>query len=108
MISEQSMDSDLSAAQVRAARALLAWSQQDLARKASVGSSTIADFERGQRTPVVNNIAAIRKALEDAGITFLAGGAVVGSESAVPAARIAKGIPIRWIDGTDLTNWANR
>src|SRR5258708_9724639 len=105
MSSIRSEDVEFSAAQVRAARALLAWSQQDLARKASVGASTIADFERGQRTPVANNIAAIRKALEDAGIGFLAGGAVVGSAPAVPAARIAKGIPIRWVDGTDLTNW---
>ena len=99
---------EVSAAQVRAARALLAWSQQDLAKKASVGASTIADFERGQRTPVANNIAAIRKAMEDAGISFLTGGAVAHGAPAPPAARIAKGVPIRWVDGTDLTNWANR
>jgi DNA-binding XRE family transcriptional regulator len=37
---------------VRAARALLAWKQGDLARAASVATSTIADFERGQRTPM--------------------------------------------------------
>lgn len=56
--------------QVRAARSLLGWSQQYLASKAGVSISTIADFERGQRSPVPNNALAIRKALETAGIMF--------------------------------------
>lgn len=56
--------------QVRAARSLLSWSQQDLASKAGVAISTVADFERGQRSPVPNNALAIRQALETAGILF--------------------------------------
>ena len=52
--------------QVRAARSLLGWSQQDLAAKAGVAISTIADFERGQRSPIPNNALAIRQALEAA------------------------------------------
>lgn len=98
----------LSPAQIKAARALLAWSQQDLARAANVGASTVADFERGYRTPVVNNAEAMRSALETAGISFLPGGAVVGS---VPTARRSDrpgGIPIRWVDATDLSQWAER
>ena len=71
------MNEPLNPAQVRAARALLAWSQQDLARNAQVGASTVADFERGQRTPVPNNADAMRSALEDAGVKFMAGGAVL-------------------------------
>jgi transcriptional regulator with XRE-family HTH domain len=108
MAMEISESDEVSAAQVRAARALLAWSQKDLATRASVGSSTVADFERGQRTPVANNIAAIRKALEDAGIGFRSGGAVVGGAPAALAASTTQGSPIRWIDSTDLSNWANR
>ena len=49
--------------QVKAARALLAWSQQELATQARVSPSTIADFERDSRTPVANNAQAIRDAL---------------------------------------------
>ena len=37
---------NLTPKQVRAGRALLAWSQQDLAKKAGVAASTVADFER--------------------------------------------------------------
>jgi transcriptional regulator with XRE-family HTH domain len=48
--------------QVRAARSLLHWSQNDLAEKAGVAASTVADFERGQRTPVPNNAIAICQA----------------------------------------------
>src|ERR1700734_1089344 len=94
-------------AQVRAARALLGWSQQDLAKRANVAASTIADFERGQREPVANNLAAIGNALGQFGITFLAGGAIVGPVSRIPKPK-ASGVPIRWIDATDLSHWADR
>jgi DNA-binding XRE family transcriptional regulator len=38
-------------AQCRAARALLDWTQNDLARSAEVGSVTLRQFERGQPFP---------------------------------------------------------
>lgn len=60
--------------QVRTARSLLLWSQHDLADKAGVAVSTVADFERGQRSPVLNNALAIRQALETAGVVFTEGG----------------------------------
>jgi len=63
--------------QIKAARALLGWSQADLAEKAAVATSTLADFERGHRSPVPNNLDAIRSALEAAGISFPPGGAVL-------------------------------
>ncbi|MHA6894542.1 helix-turn-helix domain-containing protein [Ralstonia pseudosolanacearum] len=99
---------DLKPRHVRAARALLAWSQQDLAKAAGVATSTVADFERGHRTPVANNAQAIRGALESAGIRFLPAGAVIGP--AVPHIAPAErpGAPIRWVDAEDLSNWANR
>jgi transcriptional regulator with XRE-family HTH domain len=63
----------INAAQVRAARGMIAWSQRDLARAANVGVSTVADFERGARAPIANNLAAIQRALEVAGIVFIDG-----------------------------------
>ncbi len=68
------IDNALTPAQVRAARSLLQWSQHDLADQAVVAVSTVADFERGQRIPLLNNVLAIRQALEMAGITFIDGG----------------------------------
>lgn len=58
--------------QCRAARALLNISQNDLAEWARVSRATLADFERGIRTPHPNNLAALRRMLEDAGIIFIA------------------------------------
>ena len=60
----------MSPEQVRAARNWLAWTQAELAAKANVGLSTVKDYERGKRTPIANNLEAIEKALEDAGMRF--------------------------------------
>jgi transcriptional regulator with XRE-family HTH domain len=69
-------------AQARAARALLAWSQKDLASAAQVGLSTIADFEREARIPVLQNLMAMRRALEQAGVEFIPVGRAVPDLSA--------------------------
>jgi transcriptional regulator with XRE-family HTH domain len=99
---------DLTPKHVRAARALLAWSQQDLAKSAGVGISTVADFERGSRKPVSSNAQAIRTALEGAGVTFLAGGAVIGPAVPPFAGPAAPGMPVRWVSAQDLAEWGNR
>ena len=57
--------------QVRAARGWLGWSQDDLANAAKVSNSTVRDFEAGRRIPIGNNLAAIRSALELAGMGFV-------------------------------------
>ncbi|RWH76006.1 MAG: helix-turn-helix domain-containing protein [Mesorhizobium sp.] len=57
--------------QCRGARAMLGWSQDELAKAANVARQTIADFERGARLPIANNLASIRRTLEAAGIEFL-------------------------------------
>lgn len=64
----------MSPEQVRAARGWLAWTQAELADRASVGVSTVKSYEAGERTPIANNLAAIKAALEKAGIKFTADG----------------------------------
>lgn len=93
---------------VRAARALLAWSQQDLAKAAGIAVSTVADFERGYRSPIAKNAEAIRDALEGADIHFLPTGAVIGPAIPTITASSHPGIPIRWVTAEDLSDWANR
>jgi transcriptional regulator with XRE-family HTH domain len=61
----------MSPEQSRAARGWLGWSQHDLAKRASVGLSTVKDFENGNRTPIANNLAAIQRALEAEGIQLV-------------------------------------
>ena len=66
---------------IRTARQLLGWSQIALAVRAGVGINQLKNFESGKRAPGVNNLAAIRAALERAGVEFIAenGGGAGGS-----------------------------
>ena len=61
----------ISVGQVRAARGLIGWSQEDLAREAKIGRATLADFESGKREPYSSTLEAIRSALELAGVIFV-------------------------------------
>ena len=45
--------------------------QKELARAASVGESTVIDFERQRREVADRSVAAIRSALEAAGVEFI-------------------------------------
>lgn len=60
--------------QCRMARAALDWSRSELAERAGVGHSTIADFESGRREPYAKTILDIQECLERAGIIFLSTG----------------------------------
>jgi transcriptional regulator with XRE-family HTH domain len=66
----------MSPKQCRAARAWLKWSRLRLADKAGVSFSTVRDFEAGRRVPTADNLKAIRRALEDAGIRFYRRGGI--------------------------------
>lgn len=62
----------ISAAQCRAARALIEMDQAALAAASNISRNTIVAFEKGQRSPNTNNLLAIRAALEAAGVIFVA------------------------------------
>lgn len=60
-------------AQLKAARALLGWSQDRLAQASGVGASTIKRMEtrKGSIGGHADNVWKIQAALEDAGILFI-------------------------------------
>ena len=72
--------------QIRAARALLQWSAQDLADSAGVGIATVRRFETvtGIPTGQVRILTAIQVALEEAGVEF------IGSPDDRPGVRLNK------------------
>jgi DNA-binding XRE family transcriptional regulator len=61
----------LTSEQCRAARALLDWTQDDLAAHAEVSRSTVRGFEGGQHGLQRATATAIRRALEAGGVIFL-------------------------------------
>lgn len=63
--------------QSRAARGLLDWSQTKLAQMSNLSESTVRDFEKGRRIPSVNNLSAMRRAMEDEGVVFQDAGETV-------------------------------
>jgi len=87
-------------AQIRAARALLEWSQEELAGKAGVGLSTVRDVE-SQRRPLDTAAAAqICRALQNAGVIFVPGTATAG-----PGVRFIAGRPHVIRPPTVMTMW---
>jgi len=73
--------------QIRAARALLRWSVEQLAREASLGRNTIkrAEAKDGKTSLTTANELAIRRAFETAGVEFTNG--------EQPGVRLAKAAP---------------
>ena len=64
---------DTTATQLRAARALLAWSAQDLADASGVGVTTIRENELlpGEVTMIRSTVDAIRRAFDSAKVEFI-------------------------------------
>ena len=87
----------IEAAQVRAARALIGWSQTKLAETADVSLSIVERFEAGAPEPIADEaVAKMRAALEAAGVVFIpknGGGAGV---------RMRKGRESKYIGWEDL------
>jgi transcriptional regulator with XRE-family HTH domain len=62
----------LSSSQLRAARALLGWTGQDLAERSGVGVTTLRRYELQEGIPAANTkvLMALKDTLEGAGIEF--------------------------------------
>ena len=79
----------LTAVQIRAARALLGWSQPALAAAAAVSLPTIVRME-GQQGPgrsSATNVHAVQTALENAGVVFIPS----AGDGAGPGVRLKQG-----------------
>ena len=63
----------LTSPQIRAARGLLRWSAEDLAREAALGLATIrrAEGAENETSMTIANDLAVRRALETAGVEFI-------------------------------------
>ncbi len=63
----------LEPAQIRAARALLGWRQEDLSEASGVGTATIQRMEKSHHaiTGYVSTLVRIQEAFEQAGILFI-------------------------------------
>nr|WP_114365269.1 transcriptional regulator [Ciceribacter lividus] len=85
----------ITSGQMRAARALLRWSADDLASAATVGIATIrrAEAEDGHPSTTVANLKSIRTALESAGVEFIpeTGGKGAGVRLAKPSGMSTSG-----------------
>ena len=63
----------------KASRALVGFTQHDLASAAGIAPQTVADFERGARQPHEKNVALIKATFEKLGITYrVNNGVIVG------------------------------
>jgi ribosome-binding protein aMBF1 (putative translation factor) len=70
----------LQANQIRAARALLNWSQNDLVEKTGLSLTTVRRMEDekiGPERSSAGNVATVTKVLEEAGIRFLGTGETI-------------------------------
>jgi len=94
--------------QLKAARALAGWSQKDLAVEANIAQSTVADFERGSRTPHPNNIQSITDAFDRIGILISDKGVTKKSASKTIENLQLMGTPIKLISALDLSTWSDR
>jgi transcriptional regulator with XRE-family HTH domain len=61
----------ITAAQCRAARGLLDWSQQDLADRAGVGIVTVRQIEAGVNEPRRSTLEVVRLAFDAAGVELI-------------------------------------
>lgn len=61
----------ITTAQIRGARGILNWSQQDLSQRTGISATSIGSIENGQTTPRASTLETIRNTLERNGIEFL-------------------------------------
>ncbi|WP_352797887.1 helix-turn-helix transcriptional regulator [Mesorhizobium sp. M0138] len=78
------MKTDILPQQIRAARALIDWTREDLANASGVTVRTLARIESSQTLPRTATLQAISSALEAAGIQF------ISQNGAGPGVRLAR------------------
>jgi transcriptional regulator with XRE-family HTH domain len=66
----------ITTAQIRGARGLLNWTQQDLSERTDISATSIGAIENGQTMPRESTLQAFRKAFEDSGVEFTSGDGV--------------------------------
>lgn len=64
--------------QIRAARALLGWTQQQLADASIISGTALKQLENGSTNPKMSTVTAVKKTLEDAGVEFISASAGKG------------------------------
>lgn len=64
----------ITASQCRAGRALIDWTEDQLAEAARVSVRTVSDFEHERNVPPMTSLQAIEAALLGAGVTLVKGG----------------------------------
>jgi transcriptional regulator with XRE-family HTH domain len=70
----------ITVAQLKAARQLLDWSQDDVACASGVSTEMVVYFERGNLSPTARDLADVRKTLETAGVEFVATAGAPGAK----------------------------
>lgn len=81
---------DMTPAQMRAGRALLNWSQKQLADAARIGLASVNNYERGESDPRMSTIEKAENAMIAAGVVFIAADTQgEGARLAVPSVGVA-------------------
>jgi|SRR6185437_3425155 len=87
-------------AQIRAARSLVNWSQEQLAKVAGVALTSVRDIEAEKRAGNAGSVSSVRRALENEGVEF-----VPGSDDYGPGVRLVSNRPNLVRRPTVVTMW---
>jgi predicted transcriptional regulator len=81
----------ITAGQIRAARALIGWTQMDLAKASGVSEISIKNIERGATDPRSSTLGALQQAFEKAGVIFLEPGDIRDGGVGVRLKKVRRG-----------------
>lgn len=96
----EAMNQTIIPAQIRAARSLVNWSQDELAKAADVALTSVRDIEGERRAADSGTVSNVRRALENEGVEFLPGAAEHG-----PGVRLVGNRPNLIRRPTVMTMW---
>jgi predicted transcriptional regulator len=81
----------ITAGQIRAARALIGWTQTDLAKASGVSEISIKNIERGATDPRSSTLGALQQAFDKAGVMFLEVGDIRDGGAGVRLKKVRRG-----------------